>query len=379
MRERSDREIASSERVPDEDRYATEGDDFCALTIRKVIDETGDTRSFVLDIPDDLRCRFSYRAGQFCGFRVRVDGAPLVRCYSMSSSPHTDKEFKVTVKRVPGGAVSNWMNDNLAEGDVLDVMPPAGHFCLRTDEARRAKPLVAFSGGSGITPVISLIKTLLATTERPASLLYANRDRDSIIFFDELQALSRSNGRRLRVLHRLDVEQGFVDRRGVVEFVGGERDADFYICGPGPFMGVVEEALRDLGVGSDRIFIERFELPDAGDAAQVPASSACDSVAGNEVKTEVRTETVTIVLHGREHTLPYHPGETILETARRGGLKAPYSCEQGNCGTCLARIKMGAARMKANNVLTPDEVAEGLVLTCQGVPTAETITVEYED
>jgi ferredoxin-NADP reductase len=329
----------------------------------------------VLGIPDDLRQAFRYRAGQFCSFRVRVGAELLVRCYSMSSSPDTDGEFKVTVKRVPGGSVSNWMIDHLSAGDVLEVTAPAGRFCLRTDEARRARPLVAFSGGSGITPVISVIKTLLSTTERRASLLYANRDRDSIIFRDELDALAQPNQHRLRVLHRLDVEHGFVDPSGVVEFVGDERDADFYICGPGPFMDVVEEALRGLGVASDRVFIERFVLPADAGAAQPPSPSATDA----GVQEDVRTETVTIVLHGKEHTLAYHAGETILETARRGGLKAPYSCESGICGTCLARLKAGAARMKVNNVLTPEEVADGLVLTCQGVPTTRTISVEYED
>jgi ferredoxin-NADP reductase len=293
----------------------------------------------------------------------------------MSSSPDTDDELKVTVKRVPGGAVSNWMIDNLAEGDVLDVMSPAGRFCIRSDEARRVRPLVAFSGGSGITPVISVIKTLLATTERRASLLYANRDRDSIIFFDELEGLTRSNEHRLRIAHRLDVEHGFVDRRDVVEFVGDERDADFYVCGPGPFLEVVEEALRGLGVASDHIFIERFSLP-AEEASAAQTSSPNEPVA--EAQDDVKTESVTIVLHGKEYTLAYHPGETILETARRGGLKAPFSCESGICATCLARMKVGAAKMKVNHVLTTDEIAGGLVLTCQGVPITKTITVEYE-
>jgi ferredoxin-NADP reductase len=360
MRACPDGDLVPGERASDMDQDAMGGYGFYPLTVRQVIDETSDARSFVLAIPDDLRGRFRYRAGQFCSFRVRVGGESLVRCYSMASSPDTDDEFKVTVKRVPGGSVSNWMIDNLGEGNVLDVTPPAGRFCLKNDEARRVRPLVAFSGGSGITPVISLIKTLLSTTERRASLLYANRDRHSIIFLDELEALSRSNQRRLRILHRLDVEHGFVDQSGVVRFVGDERDADFYICGPAPFMDVVEEGLRGLGIAKDRIFIERFSLPaDEAVAAETSSSSAPDA----DVQDDVRTETVTIVLQGKEHTFAYHPGETILETARRGGLKAPYSCESGNCGTCLARVKVGA----------------GLVLTCQGVPITKTITVEYED
>jgi ferredoxin-NADP reductase len=344
--------------------------DFHALTVRKVVEETSEARSFVLDVPDPLRERFRYRAGQFLSFRVRVGGEALVRCYSMSSSPDVDAELKVTVKRVPGGPVSNWMIDQLAAGDALEVTPPAGRFCLRTDDSRRRRPLVAFSGGSGITPIVSLMKSLLATTERPASLLYANRHRDSIIFRGELEALARSHPDRFRVVHRLDVEQGFVDRSAVFEFVGAERDADFYICGPGPFMDVVEDTLRDFGVGADRIFVERFTLPDAAPAA-APAPGAAEDA--------VEAKTVTIVLHGVPHALAYHRGETLLETARRGALRAPFSCESGICGTCLARIKGGSATMKSNNVLTPEEVAEGLVLTCQGVPTSETITVEYEE
>jgi ferredoxin-NADP reductase len=374
MHDRLDPDASPSERTAEVGRGATEAGAFHVLTVREVIDETSDARSFVLDIPGDRRDAFRYRAGQFCSFRVRVGGNLLVRCYSMSSSPDTDAELKVTVKRVPGGAVSNWMIDNLAAGDALEVTPPAGRFCLRTDESRRARPLVAFSGGSGITPVISIIKTLLSTTERRASLLYANRDRDSIIFLDELEALSRSKPHRLRVLHRLDVEQGFVDGDAVDAFVGEQREADFYLCGPGPFMDVIEGTLRGLGVASDRIFVERFVLPEDAGAASLP-SSAEDGIAGQDV----RTETVTIVLRGKEHALAYHQGETILETARRGGLTAPYSCESGICGTCLARIRVGAVKMKANNVLTPDEVADGLVLTCQGIPVTRTLTVEYED
>jgi 3-ketosteroid 9alpha-monooxygenase subunit B len=352
--------------------YASGGEGYHPLEVRKIIDETSDTRSFVLDIPDHLRETFAYRAGQFVTFRVNIDGEPLVRSYSMASSPDTDADFKVTVKRVPQGRFSNWMNDTVAAGDVLDTREPAGRFCLKTDGKRRGMPVIAFGAGSGITPVISVIKSALATTERPIRLLYANRDRDSIIFYDELESLSRSNPDRLGIVHRLDVEQGFLDGSGVTEFVGGNLGGDFYICGPGPFMDIVEKALRGAGVDRERIFIERFEAPP--DAAE-----ATDSSAPAAPKTHVATSSVTVTLRGKEYTFAYHPGDTILETVRRGGQQAPSSCEQGNCATCLARLKVGAVHMKANNVLTAEEVAEGLVLTCQSIPTTETVTVDYED
>jgi len=206
------------------------------LRVTRVIDETADAKSIVLEVPPDLKPTFAYRAGQFLSFRVEVDGHRLVRCYSLASSPETDAAHKVTVKRVEQGRVSNWMNDNVREGDVLEVMPPNGVFVLQPD---RETPIVLFGGGSGITPVISILKTALATTSRPVKLVYANRNEDSIIFKQELSELLAAHAGRLEVVHRLDDLHGFVDEARVVQEVGPLRDADFYICGPGPFMDVL--------------------------------------------------------------------------------------------------------------------------------------------
>src|SRR5215470_13910174 len=155
------------------------------LTVAGVIDETADTRSFVLDIPPALEAPFAYAGGQFCTFRATIGGAPIVRCYSMSSSPDTVDPFTVTVKRVQGGKMSNWMNDTLASGDTIDVMPPAGLFVLRATST----PIVAFAGGSGITPILSIIKSGLAATAREIALVYANRGPGSVIFADVLERL----------------------------------------------------------------------------------------------------------------------------------------------------------------------------------------------
>jgi ferredoxin-NADP reductase len=332
------------------------------LRVKRIVQETGDTRSFVLDVTSELLELFRYRPGQFCTFRVHVDGEELLRSYSMSSAPETDADLAVTVKRVPAGIVSNWFNDQVAEGDVLELTKPAGVFCVRDGE----QPVVAFCGGSGVTPVLSIAKSVLASTQRPVRLFYANRDRESVIFDAELSRLRAAQPDRIEVRHHYDSESGFPGVGAITEFAAGSPEADFYICGPGPFMDLVEGSLLGLGVDPERILIERF-----GDVPQqhhdAPAAEA-------EVP-----EAVTVILNGKKQTVTYQPGDTVLETARRGGLQPPFSCEAGNCATCMAQIRDGSATMRANNALTPEEVAEGWILTCQALPRGPgTVTVEYE-
>jgi 3-ketosteroid 9alpha-monooxygenase subunit B len=341
---------------------------FHPLRVRRVVQETHDTKSFVLDVPHDLADAFGYDAGQFCTFRVPIGDEELLRCYSMSSSPHTDAELTVTVKRVAGGRVSNWLLDNVVEDDVLELTLPAGVFTLRPHDA----PIVAFAGGSGITPVISVIKSALATTSRRVRLLYANRDADSVIFRSDLDALVARFPDRLAIVHHLDTEHGFVHSNTVAEFVGDALEADFYICGPGPFMDVVEDALAQVAVAAEQVFIERFSFAGSARIDAPPASPAPDAVV------EAATEAVVIVLDGKRHEVHYQTGETFLETARRAGLRAPFSCESGSCATCMARLEEGQATMRVNNALTPEEVAEGWVLTCQGFPASAVVKVVYE-
>ena len=209
------------------------------LTVLDVVDETADTRSFVLEIPPALEATFAYAAGQFCTFRATIEGESVVRCYSMSSSPDVGERFTTAVKRVPGGRMSNWMNDSVAPGDELEVMRPTGLFVLRETDS----PIVAFAGGSGITPVISIVKSALATTDREITLVYANRSGDAVIFGPELERLAASSGGRLSVHHHLDSERGFLDAPACAALVGEHTGADFYICGPGPYMDTVEAGL----------------------------------------------------------------------------------------------------------------------------------------
>ena len=339
-----------------------------SLRIARVVPETHDASSFVLAVPESLAETFRYRPGQFCTFRVHVDGDEQLRSYSMSSAPVTDSELTVTVKRVAGGLVSNWFLDNLSEGSTVELTKPAGVFCPRDS----AQPVVGFCGGSGITPVMSIAKHVLATTQRPVRLLYANRDRNSVIFDAALGALGAEYPGRLELRHHFDTDGGFLTTEAVAQFVATDLDADVYICGPGPFMDLVESTVHAQGVAPERIFIERFLVEQAE-----KTDALIDDAATGAVDTAVPDE-VTVSLGGKTVVVRYQPGDTLLETARRGGLRPPFSCEAGNCATCMAFLKEGSVRMRANNALTPEEVEEGWVLTCQSLPSGRTVTVEYE-
>ena len=337
---------------------------FVSLRVKDVVRETHDAISIVLDVPESSSRHFSYQSGQFLTLLVCVDGRQHRRCYSMSSSPGTGEDLRITVKRDRDGVVSNWLNDTAAPGNDIHALPPEGRFVLKDTD----RDVIAFAGGSGITPVFSLLRSALISSTRNTRLFYANRDRDSVIFDEALASLNDSHSGRFVLHHHLDDESGFVTPADVDAFVAGANDpdaADYYICGPGPFMDIVQTALRAAGVPADRVHLEHFEV------AEMPVDP---SAAGGDAV----TEEVTIELQKRKITVPYSPGDTLLQTARMAGLPAPSSCEVGSCGTCMARLTQGSARMINNDALEDDEVDDGWVLTCQSLPTSRTVRVVYE-
>ncbi|MHC5257778.1 2Fe-2S iron-sulfur cluster-binding protein [Streptomyces sp. UC4497] len=329
---------------------------FRRATVSRIVQETADARTFTLEPLDGP---LTYKAGQYCIFRIVVDGRPAPRAYSFSSAPGFDEEITTTVKRVPGGAASNWLHDHVREGDELELTAARGRFTLRSADT----PLLGFCGGSGITPVLSLAKSALAGTDRRVRLLCADRDRGQAIFHDALGELAARHPGRLDVVRHLDDVRGYLTAADIKEFVGADAGADAYVCGPEPFMELVESTLA----GTGRVFSERFG---GGEAPAPTPPAAPTTVAGS----------VTVIMQGRRQTIAKRPGETLLQSARRAGFAPPFSCEAGNCATCMAVLREGTATMRANEALMGDEVAEGYVLTCQAVPDedAASVVVEYE-
>jgi len=332
------------------------------LRIAKIIQETPDARSFVLDVPADLADKFRYRAGQFLTFRVPHGEGAFNRCYSLSSAPEADGQMKVTVKRVTGGKGSNWFNDALKEGVTIEVMPPAGRFVLGDGDA----PLLLFGGGSGITPMMALIKSALNGGARRMRLFYANRDKPSIIFDAELLQLIASHPSRLEVIHHLDAEQGLTQPAEVLAALKGFEGAEAFLCGPGPFMDMVESTLLGAGLPRERVRLERFE------------ASGNDAVPVKQEEGDVIPDHITIHFEGKTHKVPYKKGQTILEAARGGGLNPLSSCEEGFCASCAAKRIKGKVVLAKNDIYTDDDLANNWILTCQGHCFGPEVEITYD-
>jgi 3-ketosteroid 9alpha-monooxygenase subunit B len=338
---------------------------FHSMTVSEVLPETADALTLAVTIPEELAKLFRYRPGQFVTVRVAIDGEVHLRSYSMCSTPEIDPDLRITVKRVPGGLVSNWLNDHLRAGDSVEVTPPAGTFVV----PEAAGDLVAYAAGSGITPVLSIIKSTLASSRRRFSLLYANHDRPSTIFAQRIEELGERYPDRFRVVHHHDLDSGFITPAEVAEFVASAHGDHHFVCGPEGFMETVEQLLQASGVNPGNIHIERFTPSDAPE----PDPPAPPAAGGSSIDHEI-----TIRSGKSKVTVSHRPGTTILQTARFADLRVPSSCEAGSCATCMARVTVGEVRMRNNEALTLEEVAEGWVLTCQAEPVTPSVTVIYE-
>ena len=338
-----------------------------ALPVVSVIRETADTCSLVLGIPQGMERTFRYRAGQFVTIQIPYGGKTLSRCYSLASCPDCESEHKITIKRIADGRISNWINDNVKVGDVLQCLAPGGLFVLN----KAANDVVLFAGGSGITPVISLIKSVLVSSNRRARLIYANRDEQSVIFRAELDALAERFPDRLELIYRCDDRDGFVETPQVHAWARDRREAEFYVCGPAAFMSTIERALLDEGVAEERVHIERFvSPPDPDDKPVVVAPAAA---------AEEAPEKIAVYLDGKLQDVPYENGQTVLVACQTAGLRPPFSCTEAFCGCCMAKLAKGQVRMKNNDFLSKKEVAQGWVLTCQSIPLTSDVEIRYPD
>jgi 3-ketosteroid 9alpha-monooxygenase subunit B len=333
------------------------------IRIADVVTETADALSLVLDVPPELAAEFAYRPGQFLTVRVPHDAAPVARCYSLSSAPRIDDRLKITVKRVADGHASNWICDHVAPGTVLDVLPPAGLF---TPNALSGD-LLLLAAGSGITPVISILKSALAEGRGQIALVYANRDAGSVIFAAELRELEARHPDRLAVHHWFDVEQGAPTVAGIRPLLLPYADRDVFICGPEPYLAVVRQTLDGLGVPGRRIHVERFSsLQDNPFETQDEPPDAPE-----------RTAIAEVELDGQTHRLPWPAKTRLLDLLIDAGLNPPFSCRQGICGACACRIVSGEVDLVNNEVLEEEDFAEGYTLACQALPVTDTVSVTY--
>jgi ring-1,2-phenylacetyl-CoA epoxidase subunit PaaE len=352
---------------------------FHTLKVAGIVAETTEANSIRFEIPPELREAFAFSAGQHLTLRATIDGEEVRRNYSLCTAPAED-DWMVTVKRIGGGIFSNWVGDRLKAGDTIEVMVPHGSFTTEFN-ARNKRHLVGIVGGSGITPVMSLVRTLLR--EEPESrftLLYGNRDSSSVIFLEALAALKDKYLGRFEIYHFLDEEEqdidlfnGMLNRERLEQAIpslvpdAGEVDG-WFICGPGPMMDSAEGALLDRNIPKDRIHIERF-------TADRPAEAIAREMA--QLQTQAEGVSVAVTLDGRTRRVAFTAGN-ILDSARAAGLPAPFACKAGVCATCRAKVTKGKVEMAARYGLTDEEVAAGYVLTCQSVPLGDGVAVDYD-
>jgi 3-ketosteroid 9alpha-monooxygenase subunit B len=331
--------------------------DYHQVRVAEVISETDDAFSLVLAVPPELSGAFAYRPGQFLTVRI-PDGrdGSVARCYSLSSSPHAGDLPTITVKRTAGGHASNWLADHARAGFVLDTLPPAGTFSPGSLEG----DFLLFAAGSGITPVMSILKSALAAGRGRVVLIYANRDERSVIFPSELRRLAEPG--RLLVIHWLNSLHGEPTAAGMAALARPYTAAEAFACGPDPYLAVVRQALSQLGVKA--VHVERF-LSLAENPFEV-------TEAGGGVAAALQ-----VSLDGTTRQVPWPAGARMLDVLIDEGLDPPYSCRQGICGACACQLTGGEVAMAHNEVLEAEDLAEGYILACQAVALTPEVSITY--
>lgn len=362
---------------------------FYKLNVEKVVKETYDAKSIYFDIPTELKEKFLFAPGQYLTLKFKVNGEELRRAYSICTSPLND-EMAVTVKRVDGGRVSNHINSNLHSGDTVEVMPPQGKFTIPI-QSKNSNDYYFFAGGSGVTPMISIIKTVLEKEPNSTcSFLYGCRDGDNIIFEDGFDELLKNNPKRLKLRYILSnpiVEKasglsglfgktkatwkgwsGFMTEEKIEEFLGegfsrgGTKK--YMICGPTVMMDLVKNSLQSLNIPDSEVMIEYFSSPKTEKAIIVKAFDGPSQV--------------KVTLKGKDYKFEINDDTNVLDAVMANGGEAPYSCTSGACSTCMAKLTKGTVVMDSCFALDDNEINDGFVLTCQAHPTSEEIELSYD-
>ena len=340
------------------------------LEIAEVIDETADARSLVFTSPAEAPVppeKLRYQPGQFLTLRVPSDlTGSVARCYSLCSSPFTGDPLTVTVKRTADGYASNWLCDHAHAGMKVHVLAPSGTFVPKSLDT----DFVLLAAGSGITPMMAILKSALSEGTGKVTLIYANRDENSVIFAATLRELAAKYPDRFTAIHWLESVQGLPAVAGLAELVApfGEREA--FICGPGPFMAAAEQALTSSGMPADRVHIEVFKSLESDPFAAVVLE---------EDDSDEGPATAVVTLDGTTHEVPWPRRAKLLDVLLDKGLDAPFSCREGHCGACAVLKKSGDTEMEVNDVLEDSDLEEGLVLACQAHPLSDSVEVTYDE
>ena len=355
---------------------------FRALKIKDIRKETADCVSVAFDIPEEWKPEFQFSHGQNITVRTKLGGEELRRSYSICSSP-LENELRIAVKQIPAGRFSTHANQELIVGNLLDVMAPTGKFFTKLSSGH-AKNYLAFAAGSGITPVISIIKATLATEPQSHfTLIYGNRDRHSIIFREELEGLKNRYLSRFMIHHLLSrektdvpINQGRIDAAKCDELFEKLIDPrwmdEIFICGPESMIFSVRQALELQGIAKEKIHFELFTVPGQ-------TQTASKKINIGEKKHDAQKSRISIKVDGisSEFDLAYE-GDSILDAALKQGADLPYACKGGVCASCRARLIEGEVDMTTNYALEADELAAGFILTCQSHPRTELVKVDFD-
>ena len=346
---------------------------FKKLTIKEVKRETAAAVSILFNVPEEFKSHYTFVAGQYLNLRLTLDGKEIRRAYSICSSPDSG-ELRIAVKAVKSGAFSQFANTKLKAGDVLEVGEPEGKFTF-TPDSHQQKNYAAFVAGSGITPVISILKSVMKSEPQSSFVLvYGNKSTEETVFQQELHDLQLKYTGRLFVHYVYSKAQaegalfGRIDK-STINFVLNNKHKElefdkFYLCGPEEMINTVSKVLKEHNISDSAI---KFELFTSSAVENVEASS-------HEGHTKI-----TIKVDDDETTFEMSQKQTILDAALKQGIDAPYSCQGGICSSCLCRIKSGTAEMAKNSILTDSEIAEGLILSCQAHPTSAEIEIDFDD
>ena len=346
---------------------------FYKLHIKEVKHETPNAVSIAFTLPPELKSTYQFIAGQYINLKLTLDGEDIRRAYSICSSPNSD-ELRIAIKSVKNGHFSKFANENIKVGDLLEVSPPEGRFTFEP-HVEKQKNYAAFAAGSGITPVMSILKSVLESEPKSTFVLvYGNKTTEETIFYSELHELQLKYVGRFfvhYVFSQAKIENELFGRidKSAVNFVLNnkhkEKEFDtFYLCGPEEMIHLVSTVLVAQNVADKNIKFELFST----------STKENSDAASHEGHTKI-----TIMVDDEETTFEMSQKQTVLEAALKQGVDAPYSCQGGICSSCLARITKGSAEMKKNSILTDGEIAEGLILTCQAHPTSAEIYVDYDD